>query len=315
MAFFKRELSPVERFESALKDKQAVRQKLVDRLNAAEATLGEKRATAERLALAGVGDSQLDRAEAAIRAAEDRVKTLSAALVQANEQIAEAERELADAKAQRDRDIEASELETMAAAIAEAAPSYDAAAVKLIEAVTKSPASMPEATRFAIDWDAVRCEVLSSVESICSELRSTAARTRAGNANIALHAQPEPEPPPPLELERQLIYTLNPLLWRENGNERRVPAFAQVGLPKMLLRVALQHQHVDYLNARRVQTLMQVHGSGQFYCAPITTIRGSSTSMRSTHSWKRRALRPMMLRERGNEKEAHWPEEAPLNNW
>jgi hypothetical protein len=28
MAFFKRELSPVERFESALKDKQAARQKL-----------------------------------------------------------------------------------------------------------------------------------------------------------------------------------------------------------------------------------------------------------------------------------------------
>jgi hypothetical protein len=36
MAFFKRELSPVERFESALKDKQAARQKLADRLSIAE---------------------------------------------------------------------------------------------------------------------------------------------------------------------------------------------------------------------------------------------------------------------------------------
>ena len=44
---------------------------------------------------------------------------------------------------------------------------------------------------------------------------------------------------------------------------RRVPAFALVGLPKMLLPVALRHQHVDYLNARRVQTLMHVHGSGR----------------------------------------------------
>ena len=42
----------------------------------------------------------------------------------------------------------------------------------------------------------------------------------------------------------------------------RVPAFALVGLPKMLLPVALRHQHVDYMNARRVQTLMHVHGSG-----------------------------------------------------
>jgi hypothetical protein len=40
-----------------------------------------------------------------------------------------------------------------------------------------------------------------------------------------------------------------------------VPAFSRVGLPKTLLPLALQHQHVDFLNARRVLTLMQVHGS------------------------------------------------------
>jgi hypothetical protein len=36
----------------------------------------------------------------------------------------------------------------------------------------------------------------------------------------------------------------------------------------MLLPVALRHQHVDYLNARRVQTLMHVHGSGRFHGDP-----------------------------------------------
>jgi hypothetical protein len=36
-----------------------------------------------------------------------------------------------------------------------------------------------------------------------------------------------------------------------------------------LLPVALQHQHVDYLNARRVQTLMHVHGSGETKTPPI----------------------------------------------
>jgi hypothetical protein len=64
MAFFKRELSPVERFESALKDKQAARQKLADRLSIAETVLGEKRVAAERLAVAGATNAQLDRAEA-----------------------------------------------------------------------------------------------------------------------------------------------------------------------------------------------------------------------------------------------------------
>ena len=268
MAFFKRELSPVERFESALKEKQAARQKLADRLGIAETVLGEKRAAAERLAVAGAANAQLDRAETNMRAVEERAKTLRAALAEFDEQIASTERALADAKAQRDRDMAADAIEAMAAAIEQAAPGFGAGAAALVEAVTKSAASIPEATRFSTSVDAMRREVLSAADLICWELRSTAVRTRAGNANIVFRALPEPEQPPPPEIERQLIYTLNPLLWREGSEVRRVPAFALVGLPKMLLPVALRHQHVDYLNARRVQTLMHVHGSGQFHSEP-----------------------------------------------
>lgn len=267
MAFFsKRELSPIERFEIALKDKQVARGKLIDRLRAAETVVGEKRAAATRLAMAGATNAQLDWAEADMRTAEDRCKTLRTALAQLYEQIATTERELADAKAQRDRDIVADELERMATAIEQAAPNYDAAAIALVETITKSEASIPETTRFATHLDAVRREVLSAAEFICSELRSTAARTRAGNSNFSVRANPEPERPPTGEIERKLIYTLNPLLWREGGEVHRVPAFAQVELPKMLLPVALRYQHADYLDTRRVRTLMQVHGSGQFYC-------------------------------------------------
>jgi hypothetical protein len=262
MAFFKREFSPVERFETALKDRQAARRKLADRLNIAETVLGEKRVAAERLAVAGATNAQLDRAEADMRAVEDRAKTLRAALVELEEQIVSTERALADAKTQRDRNMVADEIEAMAAAIEQAAPGFDAGAAALVEAVTKRAASIPEATRFSTSVDAVRREILSAADLICWELRSHAVRTRAGNANIAFRAPSEPEPPSP-EIERQLIYTLNPLLWREGSEERRVPAFALVGLTKMLLPVALRHQHVDYLNARRVQTLMHVHGSGR----------------------------------------------------
>jgi hypothetical protein len=269
MAFFKRELGPVERFESVLKDKQAARQKLADRLTIAETVLGEKRAAAERLAVAGATNAQLDRAEANMRAVEDRAKTLRAALVEFDEQIVSTERALADAKAQRDRDMVAGEIEAMAAAIEQAAPGFNAGAAALVQAVTKNTASTPEATRFSTSVDAVRREILSAADLLCWELRSFAVRTRAGNANIAIGAPPAPEQPPPAEIERQLIYTLTPLLWREGSEARRVPAFAVVGLPKMLLPVALRHQHVDYLNARRVQTLMHVHGSGRFHSDPV----------------------------------------------
>jgi hypothetical protein len=262
MAFFKRELSPVERFESALKEKQAARQKLADRSAIAETVLGEKRAAAERLAVAGAANAQLDRAEANMRAVEERAKTLRAALAEFDEQIASTERALAEAKAQRDRDAVADAIEAMAAAIEQAAPGFGAGAAALVEAVTKSAASLPEATRFSTSVDAVRREVLSAADLICWELRSAAVRTRAGNANITHRVAPEPEQPPSPEIERQLIYTLNPLLWREGSEVRRVSAFTLVGLPKMLLPLALRHQHVDHLNARRVQTLIHVHGSG-----------------------------------------------------
>src|SRR5258708_38539554 len=121
---------------------------------------------------------------------------------------------------------------------------------------------MREASRFATSGDAVRREVLSAADLLCWELWTSAVRTRAGNANIVFRAPLEPEQPPPPEIDQQLIYTLNPLLWREGSEVRRVPAFAVVGLPKMLLPAALRHQHVEYLNARRVQILMHVHGGG-----------------------------------------------------
>jgi hypothetical protein len=261
MAFFKRELSPVERFEGTLRSKHAARKKLADRLSLAETVVGEKRAAAERLAVAGATDAKLGRAETELRAVEERAKALRAELADADEQIASTERTLADAKAQRDRDLIADQIETMAAAIEQAAPGFDAGAAALVNAVTMSATSVPEATRFSTSVDAVRREVLAATDLICWELRSAAVRTRAGNVNIAVGVTAEPQPAPTPEIDRQLIYTLNALLWREAGKARTAPAFALVELPKILLPVALRHKHVDHLNARRVQTLMHIHGS------------------------------------------------------
>jgi hypothetical protein len=268
MAFFKRELSPVDRFEAALRDKRAARQKLGDRLGLAEHLLGEKRAAAERLAVAGAANAVLDRADADMRVVDDRVKTLRAAVAELDEQIVTTERALADVRAQRERDTAADAIEAMAAAIEQAAPRFDAGAAALVDSVTRGAASIPEVTAFSANVEAMRREVLSAADLICWELRSAAVRTRAGNANAASDPLSETEPSPGSDVERQLIYTLNPLLWREAGEVRRVPAFALVSLPRPLLAVALRHQHVDQLNARRVQTLMHVHGNGRSYGEP-----------------------------------------------
>jgi|SRR5579871_519819 len=260
MAFFRRELTPVERFESTLSDRRAARQQQADRVSLAEKVAGEKRAAAERLAVAGATAAKLGRAEARLRTVEERAKALRAELAEFDEQIASTERALVDARAQRDRDMLADQIEAMAAAIEQAAPGFGASAAGLVDAVTKSAASMPEATRFSTSVDAMRREVLAAADLICWQLRSAAVRTRAGNANIAVDATAELEQPPTHEIDRQLIYTLSALLWREHGEVRRAPAFALVELPKALLPVALRHQHVDHLNARRVQTLIHIHG-------------------------------------------------------
>jgi hypothetical protein len=261
MAFFKRELPPVERFESTLRERHAARQKQADRVSAIEAVVEEKRAAAERLAVAGATADKLGWAETRLRDVEERAKAMRAELAEFDEQIGSTERALADAKAQRERDRLADQIEAMALAIEKAAPGFGANALALVDAVTKSPASVLEATRFSASVDAVRREVLAATDLICWQLRSAAVRTRAGNANIENDMPAEPEQLPSQEIDRQLIYTLNPLLWRESDEVRRAPAFALVELPKTLLPVALRHQHVEYLNARRVQTLIHIHGS------------------------------------------------------
>jgi hypothetical protein len=258
---FRRELSPVERFEAALKDKYVARQKLVARSRDAETVVVEKRKAAERLAVAGAADAKLARAEAELRTVEERAKTSRAELADLDEQIVSTERALAEAKAQRERDGIADSIEAMAAAIEKAAPGFEAGAAGLIAAVAGSTITIPQATRFSTNIDALRREVLSAVELICWELRSAAVSTRSGNANTEQSAPAEPEQLPAPEIQQQLIYTLSPLQWREGAELKRVPAFAAVGLPKYLLPVALRHQHVDHMHARRVQTLMHVHGN------------------------------------------------------
>ena len=267
MAFFsKRKLSPIESFESALKDKHVAREKLSDRLRAAEMALGEIRTAATRLAMAGAADAQLDWAEADMRAAEDRTKTLRTALAQLDEQVAATKRELAAAKTQRDRELVANELQRMATAIEQAAPNYDAAVVALVvDYLRESEASIPETTRFATNLDAVRREFLSAAEFICAQLRSTAARTRAGNANLSSPCEPRAGASATSGNERQLVYTLNPVPWREGGEDAQSPERSRrLSCGKCCFRSRCASD-VDYLEAQRMRTLMQVHGSGQFY--------------------------------------------------
>ena len=266
--FRKNKRDPVERLEGELRDRRAARDKLTDRLSAAEAALVEKRGAAQRLAMAGAADQALDQAEAMTRAADGRATTLRAALTQLDVQIAETERALADAETQHSRDTVVDELETMASAIADAVPAYDTAALRLITAVTQSSASMVESSQFAASLDAMHRDVAAASKLLCAELRAAAVRTRSGQASIGFRQPPKPEPTPPVEIARATVFTLSRVRWQESGVTRTAPAFAQVHLPSALLSVAVQNNHVDRLSSPRSQNLMQLYGSGHAFQPP-----------------------------------------------
>ena len=113
MAFFRRELSPVERFESVLNVKKTEREKLAGRLTSAEAALVEQRAATDKLARSGASNARLEKAETKMRTDEERERTLRTELADLDEQIVSTERALADATAQRDRELLADQIEAL----------------------------------------------------------------------------------------------------------------------------------------------------------------------------------------------------------
>src|SRR5690242_9801592 len=147
MAFFKRELSPVERFESAHLARQDERRKLAARFDLADKLLAEQRATAEKLAVSGASAAKLGRAETKMREVEERARTLRTELADLDAQIAATERALTDARAQRDRELAAGQIEALAAAIERAGPRFGAGAAALVEAVTGNKTAVSEATK------------------------------------------------------------------------------------------------------------------------------------------------------------------------
>jgi hypothetical protein len=206
--FRKRRLGQTERLEIALRDKQELRQKLARRLNTAEMFVTDRREAGERLALDGASDEALGRAEASTRGAEDRARTLRAALAQLEAQITEMERDLGATVERRYRDTVADTLETLVAGISQTAPGYDAAATALINAIVKTAAALPEATALTGDLEAIRREVDSAVTLMCTELRSIAARTRSGEAKIIFRAPDDPQEPYLWQVERDATLAL-----------------------------------------------------------------------------------------------------------
>ena len=104
---------------------------LTARLAVAELEVSERREDAKRLAVEGAHDGVLDKAEAKLRAAQDRVATLSSALAETKQKITVLEAEQAAAADKKLRSETVAEIDKMALALTGAADDFVFAAAQL----------------------------------------------------------------------------------------------------------------------------------------------------------------------------------------
>ena len=127
-----------------------------------------------------------------MRADEERERTLRTELADLDEQIVSTERALADATAQRDRELLADQIEALAASIERAVPGFGAGADRAGRRRRQGRnrrLPKPRGLRPASTPCGAKCfRPRISCAGSCARI---AVRTRAGNANLTAAAPPE----------------------------------------------------------------------------------------------------------------------------
>jgi hypothetical protein len=183
----------------------AARSKLVARLDEAKAAADAATLAAHRLAGNDATDAALDKAEGALRAAQDRTATLTAALVHSDERITKLNDDLAaavDAKARRNTVVEIAELETE---FQSAMGDLEAAFGKLEPALARLAAFIPEASALLTYSQSSRLQMPDALALISRLLADHGVAVANGTAPAALKVPPVAAPkaapvaaPPPM---------------------------------------------------------------------------------------------------------------------
>lgn len=215
------------------------RDKLTDRLKLAESAVADSRAVAQRLARDGADDDALDPAEAALRAQQDRVVTLTAALAELNQQVARLESESADFADKKLRSETAAAIDALAEDITKAGFAFDKGLAVLADATCRAAAIALDAKGLEAFTVNVRNEVPATVTMIAGVLRARARATIAGTAPANLpQAAPAPIPtPPPPPTER--LFMLRHAKYRDDVGLHLIPRFSDADLPLVVAARAL----------------------------------------------------------------------------
>ena len=82
----------------------------------------------------------------------------------------------------------------------------------------------------------------------------------SGRTQLPQALRPNPEKSKP-SIEREAVYTLEGLRWKEAGKTKTAAAFRQVDLPVALIPRALKNNLVDRFSSPRTSSIIAVHGT------------------------------------------------------
>jgi hypothetical protein len=178
--------------------------KLTERLATAESVVIEKKESTKKLAVEGADDKALDVAEGAVRAARDRVDTLTVATREVENTISLLEAEQAAAADQKVRAATVVELEAIERDLTKAADDTVSSARRLSDVATRMGTFMPDAVGLSIFAASVASEVPPNVAMLKTLLKGHISGVISGHGRATLPqpAQPAlPAPPKPVLVE------------------------------------------------------------------------------------------------------------------
>jgi hypothetical protein len=208
----------------ALEAARANHAKLTQRLTEAQSMVDARRSAAKDLARNGAADSELDKAEAQLRAAVDRVDTLTAALAETAAEIKVHEADEAAAADKAQRESIATEVEQDAVTLAKAARQYLDGAAALAKITAKVSSYVPEFAGLNVVCNAAVIETPPLLEFGGLFMASYAEGKRSGAFPTAT---PAPQPAP-----MALVLSTKSIAWRDiDGTLRTEPRLSAVTLP------------------------------------------------------------------------------------
>jgi hypothetical protein len=224
MALFR--MNPEKQMASDIAAARTNRDRMSARLLEAEQAVVERRRSAQRLALDGADDLLLDKAEAALRASQDRATTLASAITDAEQHLAALEKAQAEYQDQKTRAATAAEAETLASDMESIATDFDGV-------ITRLAAISERATSFCGDASGLVAYAGLSKTQVPDAIAMIRAMLHAHAVNLLSVPVAPPEP-------NVVLFCMKPVKWRDaSGQQCVAQRFTDAELPPGLVARAL----------------------------------------------------------------------------